>query len=125
LAAVPGLSIVVEHTGWPRTNTDEERALWRKGITALAALGDHVACKLSGLSMPFQSMAVDAFAPWLEFALDAFGPDRCMFASNFPVDSAAGSFDDLYSTFTAVTAHLDAEARDKVFAGTAERVYRV
>jgi predicted TIM-barrel fold metal-dependent hydrolase len=125
LAAVPDLSIVVEHTGWPRTNSDEERALWQKGITALAAIGDNVVCKLSGLSMPFQSMSVDSFAPWLEFALETFGPDRCIFASNFPVDSAAGSFDDLYTTFAAVTAGLDEDDRDKVFAATAERVYRI
>ena len=97
LAAFPDLTVVVEHTGWPRANTDEERARWRAGISALAALGAHVVCKLSGLSMPFGSMEVDVVAPWFEFALDAFGADRCMFASNFPVDSAAGSFDDLYA----------------------------
>ena len=116
---------MVEHTGWPRENSDEERALWREGISALAALGDHVVCKLSGLSMPFGTMAVEAFAPWLEFALDVFGVDRCMFASNFPVDSAAGSFDDLYTTFSAVTARFDPASREKVFAATAERIYRI
>ena len=99
--------------------------LWQYGISALAALGEHVVCKLSGLSMPFGSMHVDAFAPWLEFALEAFGADRCMFASNFPVDSAAGSFDDLYTTFSAVTDGLDAPSREKVFAATAERIYRI
>ena len=125
LAAFPDLTVVVEHTGWPRTNSDEERALWQAGLSALAALGDHVVCKLSGLSMPFGSMQVEAVAPWLEFALDAFGADRCMFASNFPVDSAAGSFDDLYMTFSAVTRGLDAPSREKVFAATAERIYRI
>ena len=63
--------------------------------------------------------------PGLEFAIDAFGVDRCMFASNFPVDSAFGSFDDLYDTFSAVAAGVDAAARDKLFAGNAERVYRL
>ena len=125
LDAFGDLAIVVEHTGWPRTNTDEERTLWRKGIAALAGLGDHVVCKLSGLSMPFGTMAADTVAPWLEYTLEMFGANRCMFASNFPVDSAAGSFDDLYATFSAVTAGLEAGARDLVFAGTAERVYRI
>ena len=81
-------------------------------------------CKLSGLAMPFGSMAVDVLAPWLEYAIEAFGVDRCMFASNFPVDSMAGTFDDLYATFSAVTTGLDSESRDRLFAGTAERVYR-
>ena len=75
--------------------------------------------------MPFGTMAVEAFAPWFEFALDVFGVDRCMFASNFPVDSAAGSFDDLYTTFSAVTARFDPASREKVFAATDERVYRI
>ena len=74
--------------------------------------------------MPFESMSVDALAPWLEYAIEAFGVDRCMFASNFPVDSMYGTFDDLYATFSAVTAGLDDESREKLFAGNAERVYR-
>jgi L-fuconolactonase len=124
LAGVDDLIVVVEHTGWPRSDDDEERALWRAGIDALAALGDNVVCKLSGLAMPLQSVAADALAPWLEYALEAFGVDRCMFASNFPVDSMYGTFDELYETFSAVTAGLDGESRDKLFAGNAERVYR-
>jgi L-fuconolactonase len=74
--------------------------------------------------MPFGSMLVDAFAPWLEYAIEAFGVDRCMFASNFPVDSMYGTFDELYAAFSAVTAGLDSESREKLFARNAERVYR-
>jgi L-fuconolactonase len=124
LAAWPELVVVVEHTGWPRSDTDDERALWRAGIDALAALGDNVVCKLSGLAMPLGSMGVDSFAPWLEHAIDAFGVDRCLFASNFPVDGLHGTFDELFTTYAAVTAALDDEARDKLFATNAERVYR-
>ena len=69
-------------------------------------------------------MRVDAFAPWLEYTIEAFGVDRCMFASNFPVDAMYGTFDELYATFNAVTAGLDSESREKLFAGNAERVYR-
>jgi len=124
LAGVDDLTVVVEHTGWPRAGADDERALWRAGIEAMAGLGDRVVCKLSGLAMPLRSVGADALAPWLEFALEAFGVDRCLFASNFPVDSVYGTFDQLYDTFSAVTAGLDAGARDKLFAANAERVYR-
>ncbi|HUY67305.1 MAG TPA: amidohydrolase family protein [Acidimicrobiales bacterium] len=124
LAGFDDLVVVVEHTGWPRSDSDEERDLWRVGIDALADLGDNVICKLSGLAMPFGSMRVDALAPWLEYAIEAFGVDRCMFASNFPVDAMYGTFDDLYAAFDAVTADLDGESRGKLFAGNAERVYR-
>jgi predicted TIM-barrel fold metal-dependent hydrolase len=125
LAGFPDLIVAVEHTGWPRSRSDDEFALWRSGIDALAGLGQNLVCKLSGLAMPFGSMAVDAMTPWLEHAIDAFGVDRCMFASNFPVDSVYGSFDDLYGAFSAVTAGLDGEARAKLFADNAERVYRL
>ena len=124
LAGIDGLTVVVEHTGWPRSDAEEERALWRQGIDALAAVGEQVVCKLSGLAMPLRCMRADAFAPWLEHAIEAFGAERCMFASNFPVDSVYGTFDDLYEAFSAVTSGLEDAARDALFAGTAERVYR-
>ena len=75
--------------------------------------------------MPLGSMRPDAIAPWIEHALEVFGPDRCMFASNFPVDAMAGTFDELYTGFAAVTSGLDDASRDLVFAGTAERIYRL
>lgn len=118
------LVVVIEHTGWPRNDSAQERALWQEGVNALAALGGNVHCKLSGLAMPLGSMAAGTLAPWLEYAIDAFGVDRCFFASNFPVDGMHGSFDTLYSTYSAVTAGLDDDARDKLFAANAERVYR-
>ena len=125
LEVVEGLRVVVEHTGWPRSNTDEERALWRAGNDALARIGDDVVCKLSGLAMPLQTMRPEAFAPWLEYAIEAFGVDRCLFASNFPVDAVYGSFDDLYTAFDAVTSELDDVSRAKLFADNARRVYRL
>jgi predicted TIM-barrel fold metal-dependent hydrolase len=123
LAGFDDLVVVVEHTGWPRSNSDEERALWRVGIDALAGLGDNVVCKLSGLAMPLRSMAAGAFAPWIDYAIEAFGVDRCLFASNFPVDAMYGTFDELYEAFGTVTAGIDDESRGKLFATNAERIY--
>ena len=124
LIPFPDLVVVVEHTGWPRSATDEEYALWKAGIDALAGVGDNVVCKLSGLAMPLGSMSPSVFAPWLEYAIEAFGVDRCMFASNFPVDGIHGTFDELYTTFATVTAGLDGSGLDQLFATNAERVYR-
>ena len=118
------LLVVVEHTGWPRNDSDEERALWTEGIDALARLGDNVVCKLSGLAMPLATMTASVLAPWLEHAIDAFGVDRCLFGSNFPVDGMRGTFDELYTSYSAITSGLDEQSRDKLFAANAERVYR-
>jgi len=124
LAGHDDLVVVVEHTGWPRSGTPEERALWEDGIRALAELGEHVVCKLSGLAMPLGSMAPAVLAPWIEHAIELFGTDRCMFASNFPVDGMHGTLDELYTSFSTITAGLGADDRDRLFAATAERVYR-
>jgi predicted TIM-barrel fold metal-dependent hydrolase len=125
LADFGELTVVVEHTGWPRSNSAEEFELWKSGIDALAAVGPNVVCKLSGLAMPFASMGVDTLGPWLEYALEAFGVERCFFASNFPVDAVYGTFDELYTTFNALTAGLDEASRTKLFAENAERIYRI
>jgi predicted TIM-barrel fold metal-dependent hydrolase len=124
LADFDDLTVVVEHAGWPRSDEAEERELWERGITALGALGDNVHCKLSGLAMPLHSNEASVLRPWIEFCLDAFGVDRCMFASNFPVDAMHGTYDELYGAYDGATAHLDVETRDKLFAANAERLYR-
>lgn len=124
LADWGNLTIVVEHAGWPRSNEPEEFELWKRGVSALGALGDNVHCKLSGLAMPLHTMDGSALRPWLEHCLASFGVDRCMFASNFPVDAMHGTYDELYGGFDKVTADLGDEARDKLFASNAERLYR-
>jgi predicted TIM-barrel fold metal-dependent hydrolase len=125
LAGFDDLVVVVEHTGWPRSGSGEEFTLWREGIDALAALGANVCCKLSGLAMPLGTMGPEDLAPWIEHAIEAFGVDRCMFASNFPVDAAYGTFDELYQTFSTLTSGLAEAQREKLFASNAERVYRL
>ena len=117
------LPVVVEHTGWPRSNDPDEYDLWKTGVAALADLRANVTCKLSGLAMPMQSMDAATFAPWVHHAIERFGADRCMFASNFPVDGMHGTFDDLYGAYDELTADLDESTRDQLFAGNAERVY--
>ena len=125
LAAVDGLVVVVEHVGWPRSADDEERAMWADGLDRLAAVGERVRCKLSGLAMPLGTMRADAFAPWIEHAIEVFGVDRCLFASNFPVDGLHGTFDELFTTYDELTAGLGDEARELLFAVNAERTYRI
>ena len=117
------LSVVVEHSGWPHSNSDEEFRQWKAGMGALADVGPHVHCKLSGLAMPLQSMEPEAFRPWIEHCLEVFGMDRCFFASNFPPDGRGGTFDKLYATYDDLTAGLDDGSREKLFAANAERVY--
>lgn len=124
LAAVDGLTVVVEHLGWPKVDTPEERATAWAGLDALAALGPRVHCKLSGLAGAVGSMDAERFRPWIDHALSAFGPDRCLFASNFPVDGLHGTLDELWSAYAAATAGHDDATVDRLFAANAEHLYR-
>ena len=117
------LAVVIEHTGWPHST--DEFDLWKAGMSALASLGSNVHCKLSGLAMPFHTVDPEVFRPWVEYSLEVFGVDRCFFGSNFPPDGAGGTLDELFTTFSTLTAGLDAKSRDKLFAANAERVYRI
>jgi predicted TIM-barrel fold metal-dependent hydrolase len=58
-------------------------------------------------------------------AIDIFGVDRCMFASNFPVDKLMSDYASVWRAFDAITKNLDASDREKLFAGNAERLYRI
>jgi L-fuconolactonase len=123
LAGVGGLSVVVEHAGWPRSGDPDEFRSWKDGIRSLAAVGDRVSCKLSGLAMPLGTMDRHELAPWIEFAIETFGVDRCMFASNFPVDGIRGTLEELFSSYFKVVAGLGDQAIEDLFAGNAERIY--
>ena len=81
------LTVVLEHTGWPRSNSDEEFKVWKAGMTGLAALGPNIHCKLSGLAMPLGTTDAEVFQALDRPRLEEFGVDRCFFASNFPPDS--------------------------------------
>jgi len=117
------LTIVIEHTGWPLSAERSHFESWREGMTRLAALGDRVQCKLSGLAMTLNRFDVAAFRPWIEHCLEVFGDERCFFASNFPVDGLFGDFGELYTVYSELAAGLGPAARERLFAGNAERVY--
>jgi predicted TIM-barrel fold metal-dependent hydrolase len=124
LAVHPDLTVVVEHTGWPRSNDDAEQSLWMAGLRALADAGPQVHCKVSGLAMPLGSMSAEAFRPWVEPAIETFGVERCLMASNFPVDGLHGTLDQLWSSYVEVTDGMSAEDVELLYAANAERVYR-
>lgn len=124
LEAVPELSVAVEHAGWPEATDAESFAQWRRGLDALAARPNTV-LKISGLAMTLQTVGLQAQRPWIEACLEAFGAQRAMFASNFPVDSLFGTFEELYATYQEVAGQLPDSDRQDLFAGTARRTYRI
>ncbi|MEV0595792.1 amidohydrolase family protein [Nonomuraea cavernae] len=124
LRDAPGLSVVLEHAGWPDSADPEHLPVWRDGLTALAQL-DNVSCKISGLPMALHTMDAATLRPWIETCLEVFGTDRAFFGSNFPVDSLFGTYARLVGAYLSATSGLSAAERDQVFAANAERCYRI
>lgn len=120
----PELDVVLEHAGWPSGTGDEERAAWRRAITALAE-NPRVSCKLSGIAMATHTLGQQALRPWIEACLEIFGVQRCLFGGNFPVDAMYGTFSELITSFLAATDGLRATERRALFADNARRIYRL
>lgn len=141
--AFPETTIVVDHCGGIvrigayRDRDDEVFQRWSASMRQLARL-PNVHVKLGGLGMRINGFDFDkdakppsserlalAWKPWIETCIEAFGPDRCMFESNFPVDKGSYSFAVGWNAFKRLTAAYSPSERQALFEGTARRVYRL
>jgi L-fuconolactonase len=123
VAALPELRFVLDHAGKPPIR-DRELEPWRDRIGQLARYGN-VTCKLSGLVTEADPAAwtVDDLRPYADTLLDAFGPERLMFGSDWPVCLLAASYDQVTIAAEELTAGLSGAERAAVFGGTAARAY--
>ena len=119
-----GMRFVVEHTGWPTSTTSETFDTWRAGMTSFAE-PTNTAVKISGLGMVMHDWTVEDLRPWIEATIDIFGVDRCMFATNFPIDGIYSTYAELLDAFLKLSeAFTDAE-REQLVATNAERWYGI
>ncbi|WP_207759188.1 amidohydrolase family protein [Sandarakinorhabdus cyanobacteriorum] len=120
-AQVPGLQLALCHAGSPWDQSPAGLEDWRAGLNQLAALPTaHV--KLSGLGMFNPAWTPATLAPVVDAALAAFGPERTMWGSNFPVDRLYRGYRPLLETIAAL---VPSATHHAVFAGTARRFYRL
>ena len=120
----PETQIVINHTALPADRSPEGLAGWRRGLEAVTAC-PNVALKISGLGRPGLPWTVEANGPVIRDAIAIFSADRCLFASNYPVDSLAGSFRDIFEGFRATVADRSPQDRWKLFHDNAARIYRL
>jgi len=120
----PDLRVVLNHTGYPLDRSPEALAVWRRGMQALAAC-PNVWCKISGLTVQGKPWTLELNGPIIRDTLAIFGVDRCMFASNYPVDGVKASWDWIYCCFKQATADLPDADRRRLFAGNAAAFYRI
>jgi predicted TIM-barrel fold metal-dependent hydrolase len=141
--AVPGLTVVVNHCGGPlgvgpfAGRREEGFAAWKQEVLSLAALPNTV-MKLGGLAMevaghgfhlkerpPGSALLEQAWRPVIHTLIEAFGAERCMFESNFPVDKGMCGYGVLWNAFKRLAAGAGQEERAALFSGTATRTYRL
>jgi L-fuconolactonase len=124
-AELPGVRFVLDHCAKPPIASGE-REPWAGLVRRLAAL-PNVACKLSGLvtEADRSRWTVGDLRPYAETVLEAFGPDRVMFGSDWPVCLLAAPYDRVLETARALTCGLSAAEREEVFGGVAARVYGI
>jgi predicted TIM-barrel fold metal-dependent hydrolase len=142
-AAFPDTTIILNHVGAPlligpyAAHREAVFQQWREAIMRLAECRN-VVVKLGGLGMmgfgfdfhlrdipPSSDDLAQAWRPFIAACLDAFGPERCMFESNFPVDKQSCGYPVLWNAFKKLSSHLPAADRARVFLGTAQQVYGI
>ncbi|MGX7709432.1 amidohydrolase family protein [Methylobacterium sp. Gmos1] len=124
IGAQPDVQFVLTHTGLPMRNEPDYRDAWRAGLRRLAER-PNLAVKISGFGFIDRGWSVESIRPLVLETIDIFGTDRCMFASNFPVDGMSRSYAAYWDAFGRVTRSFSDAEREALFSGTAERVYRV
>jgi L-fuconolactonase len=128
VALMPEQPFVLDHLAKPQVRSGVAAAMepWRTDIQALAK-HQHVTCKLSGLvtEAAWRGWQRDDFTPYLDVALEAFGPDRLMFGSDWPVCLLSGEYADVAAIVTEHIATLSPTDQEKILGGTATRFYGI
>jgi len=123
-AAYPDLTIIVNHAGSPVDRDAAGLTKWRAGLAQIAA-EPNVAIKLSDLAAYDHDWTVESYRPIVQSILDAFGPARCMFGSDFPVAGLHGSFARHFDAFREIVSELPPATQRGLFHDNATRLYRL
>ncbi len=119
----PDTLIILNHTGLPADRSSRGMAGWRAAIEQFAGQAN-TAVKISGIGVPGKKWTAELNGDVVRQTIEVFGVDRCMFASNFPVDGLCASFDEIYTGFKIITADFGEADRRKLFHDNAMRYYR-
>ena len=120
----PNITIVMDHTGLPEGRSDEDIDRWTSGMAA-AVEADNVICKISGLGMSDHDWTADSIRPLVLHCIETFGVDRCLFATNWPVDWLWSAYDPVVDAYTKIIADFGRDEQEAMFSKNAERIYRI
>ncbi len=120
----PNIPVILNHAGMPADRDPESIRAWRSAMKRLAAC-DNVTAKISGLGMCDHHWTTASIRPFVLDVIEAFGADRCLFGSNFPVDSLFSDYAAVWQAYDAITADFSEDERAMLFHENAERYYRI
>ena len=115
---------ILNHTGEPCYQSKEYIESWEQNMTKLAKC-ENVVAKISGLGMFDPNWTIDSTRIFVEKTIQTFGIERCMFASNFPVDKIFNSFDTYWNSFKEITKNYSENDKQLLFSSNAEKYYRI
>ncbi|MEM0989562.1 MAG: amidohydrolase family protein [Pseudomonadota bacterium] len=118
----PEVPIILNHTGLPADRSPDGLTAWREAMIEFSKV-PLAFVKISGLGLAGGGWDAVTNRQIIRQTIEIFGPDRCMFASNYPVDGLCVSFVELWHSFADATADLGQSERDALFHGTATSVY--
>ena len=121
-AAFPGIKIVLEHAGMLEDRSREGWERWREGMRQLAK-ERNVYVKLSGLGTFERTCSKELMRPVILETVEMFGPNRCMFGSNFPIEKIWTSYAELLAAYQSVLADFSLQERNEIMGNTAATVY--
>lgn len=126
IAACPETQFVLDHLGNPKILDPTSLPAWKRNLEKIASL-PNVMVKVSGIvaSANRNAWSSEMLAPYINFGLDAFGQDRAMFGSDWPVCTLVASFKEWVEALQAVVAERPAQEQRKLFHDNAERFYEL
>lgn len=120
----PELQVVLEHIGFPRARDDEYFENWKRSLMQLAS-APNVTVKISGLAMTDPRFTKESLRRWVDTCVEAFGPDRCVLGSNWPVDRLYSSYDVIMNLYREYISELSESEQAKILHENAARLYRL
>jgi predicted TIM-barrel fold metal-dependent hydrolase len=120
------VQVILGHAGFPLQRDDEYFHWWKSEISALAEV-ENVACKVSGLGMVDHDWTVESIQPWVMHCIEAFGPERTMFGTNWPVDVLFSTYLRQIDAYRLILARagFSQEDQQRMLHRNAEQFYRI
>lgn len=120
----PGITLCIDHAGFPRQRDDDYFKRWRAGMREIAR-AENTVVKISGLGMCDHRWTVASLRPWVLACIEAFGVERSFFGTNWPVDRLFSSYGDVLDAYAEIIVDFSEVEQRALLSGNADRIFRL